>query len=168
MRIAQDLGNHQEIAISHNYLGYVSCALADYPAACQHLLAALQIAIDDQITPIVLNTLVGWATVNVQKSTAENAQEPAKALIQALELLALVLHYPATSHETKAKAQRLWARLEADLPPQLLATAQAGSASVYTRSCGGKNSGGKSINFLEQATFNTACYFTPHLPSRNG
>jgi tetratricopeptide (TPR) repeat protein len=124
LAIAQELGNPREIAISLNYLGRVTCALADYPAAQQHFLAALQRAAEGQITPIALDALVGLATLLHLKPTGETEADLVYQKEQVVELLALVLSHSASSHTIKDRAQRLLAELKAELPPQVLATAQ--------------------------------------------
>jgi hypothetical protein len=44
---------------------------------------------------------------------------------QAIELLALVLHHPASEQETKDRAKHLLAELESGLPPESISAAQA-------------------------------------------
>jgi predicted ATPase/DNA-binding SARP family transcriptional activator len=132
LTIYQKLGDRWGKAVSLNYLGYMTCALADYPAAKQYFLAALQLAIEGQITPIALDALVGLATLLVrQPAVSENLSGlpdltglGSTVKERAVELLVLVLNHPASSHEVKDKAQRLLAKLEAELPPQVIAAAQ--------------------------------------------
>jgi len=124
LTISKELGERREMAASLNYLGYVTCALAEYGTAKQHFLAALQTAIEGQITPVALAAVAGLATL----LTHQPARETELGLItmkeQAIELLAFVQSHSATSQEAKDRAQRLLAELETELPPQVMAAAQ--------------------------------------------
>ena len=43
---------------------------------------------------------------------------------QALELLAVALHHPASEQETRDRAQRLWGKLASSLPPDAVLEAE--------------------------------------------
>jgi hypothetical protein len=124
LAIYQELGDRREMAVSRNYLGYVTCALADYQAAHQHFLAALQAAIEVQVTPVTLNALVGLATLLIHQPAEEIEPSRTNRKQRAVELLALALSHPASGQEVKDKARRLLDEIGIELPPQVLAAAQ--------------------------------------------
>ena len=70
-----------------------------------------------QATPLVLDALSGAAAL---LAVAE-PQDPE----QAVEILAFVLHHPAAEYETRTRASWLQAELTAELPPDMVALAQA-------------------------------------------
>ena len=67
---------------------------------------------------MALNTLVGLAMLLVANEPDDVAPE------QAIELLALALHHPASEYETRGKASRLLDKLASRLPAELAAAAQ--------------------------------------------
>lgn len=113
LAIYQDIGDRGGLATSLNGLGVADCALGDYQASRQHFLQALQITTDMQFVPLTLSILIGVGELLRQIKQPERG----------IELVALVLHHPASEHETKERAEQLLNRYQASLSPELLATA---------------------------------------------
>lgn len=86
---------------AHHKLGLVACALEEYEQADGHFQKALRTAMEPQMDPLVLRVLAGMARL----STKTGDQE------QALPLLELALHHPASDQETRDAATRLLAEL---------------------------------------------------------
>ena len=104
----RELGDHWNIGPTLNHLGNLACLQEDYPEARQLFFEALKIALETQAPTGVLDALVGLAVVQVHEGTTESA----------LELVVHVLQHPASSHEAKARAERLRVELEANLTPE--------------------------------------------------
>lgn len=120
LAIWKGLGIQVEIAATMCHLGHVVCAMGGdkNDEARQHLQQSLEIAMTIGARPVALNALVGWA-MWLSAGESENA-----APERAIELLALVLHHPASEQETKDRATRLLAELESSLPPESIVAAQ--------------------------------------------
>lgn len=128
LAIFTELGDRRSIALSLNYLGQVAAAAgrAACPEAKQHYLAALQMAIEVQVTPIALAALTGLAALLIDLPPIEETKaDPIETQARAAEYLSLVLHHPASQYETKDRAARLLAELESHLPPPVSAAARA-------------------------------------------
>ncbi len=76
---------------------------------------SLRIATDSHGTPVALEALVGFASLQVKQGDREHA----------LELLLMVLNHPASLQETKDRADHLSAELESRLTGQQVEAAQA-------------------------------------------
>jgi tetratricopeptide (TPR) repeat protein len=100
-------------------LGYATCALGEYEASGRHFRTALQMAMEIGALAVVLDSLVGLATLLAASDPGEAAAG------QAVELLAFVLAHPASTQETKDQAVLLLVELEGRLPPATLAAARA-------------------------------------------
>ncbi|GIK43345.1 MAG: transcriptional activator [Chloroflexota bacterium] len=127
LTIFTELGDRRSMALSLNYLGQVAATAGHiaYPEARQHYLAALQMAIEVQVVPIALAALTGLAALLVAPPIEETKADLIETKARAAEYLSLVLHHPASQHETKERAGRLLAELESQLPPQVSAAARA-------------------------------------------
>ena len=108
-----EVGNHVGIVLVLNTLGLVNCELGAYREARQQFREALKTAMDADAPPLVLSVLVGMATLLSKEGEREKA----------LELLTFAFHHPALKKETKEDGERLLAELEAELAPQVVATA---------------------------------------------
>jgi predicted ATPase/DNA-binding SARP family transcriptional activator len=118
LEISKEISYRSGIALALSHLGDVTCALREYQASGQYFRDALTMAIEIETIPVALEGLVGLAVLFT-------ANKPGDAECkQAAELLTLVLHHPASSQETKDRAACLLAELEAQLPPQAVASAQ--------------------------------------------
>jgi len=116
----KEIGNQHGVASALCRLGYVACASGSerHQEAGQCFNQALEIAAKIDAPPLTLDILVGLATLWVADEPEKVEQE------RAIELLALVLHHPASEQETKDKAGRLLAELVSSLPPALATAAQ--------------------------------------------
>lgn len=107
------------IIICLKKLGNVACIMGDYDQSRDYYRQALRNAAPFDRFPEVLEILIGMAELHAKVGRPE----------QAIELLAASLSHPALSREAKNRAEHLLADLKAELPPELLAAAQAhGSA----------------------------------------
>jgi tetratricopeptide (TPR) repeat protein len=100
-------------------LGYATCALGEYEASGRHFHSALQMAMEIGALAVVLDSLVGLATLLAASDPGEAAAE------QAVELLAFVLAHPSSTQETKDQATALSTELEGRLSPAAMAAAEA-------------------------------------------
>jgi len=76
---------------------------------------SLRIAAEIRGTPVVLEALVGIASLRAKRGETQSA----------LELLLIVLNHPACDQETKNRAEKLRAELETQLTPPEIETIQA-------------------------------------------
>lgn len=76
---------------------------------------SLRIATDIHATPVALEALIGFASLEAKRGDMEHA----------LELLLMVLSHPASFQETRNLASNLRADLEAQLTPTLIEAIQA-------------------------------------------
>jgi DNA-binding SARP family transcriptional activator/predicted ATPase len=95
-------------------LGDATYRLGDLRKAREYFLQALQTAVTVQTVPRTLLTLVATAGLLAAEGERERASE----------LLALVLHHPASWQWAKDRAARLIAELETELSADVLAAAQ--------------------------------------------
>jgi predicted ATPase/DNA-binding SARP family transcriptional activator len=124
LAIAKELGIPDVMASSLGTLGEAACGLGDLQAARKYLHEALSIARDILGLPSILRILDMWAALLVKEeglqaggsSSKEGASSRQGVKEQALELLALILHHPASMQLSKDKAAHLLAELAAELP----------------------------------------------------
>jgi tetratricopeptide (TPR) repeat protein len=116
----EQIGHQVGIASTHCCLGYVACALGRdrYQEARQQFHQALEIATEIEARPAALNVLVGRATLLTSGESRDTERK------QAIELLALTLHHPASDQETKDRARRLFDKLAYNLPSGWMAEVQ--------------------------------------------
>jgi tetratricopeptide (TPR) repeat protein len=96
-------------------LGNAACGLGNYADARKHLRRSLELAVAAQMPSRHLLTLVGVARVLARQGDRDRA----------LELLALVMNHRLSWQLAKDQAGPLIADLEAELPPEVVAAAQA-------------------------------------------
>ncbi len=121
--VFEEIGDLGAAAETLNALGNTACALGSeaYHQARRNFHQALQMAMAVQVIPVALNILVGLATILVK----EEGPDPNERKEQALDLLVLTLHHPASDQETKDRAASLLAELATQFPPPVVAAAQA-------------------------------------------
>jgi predicted ATPase/DNA-binding SARP family transcriptional activator len=131
LMIWRELDDLQGIAYALVHLGEATVGLIDFQAARQYLVEGLHAALKGQTVPMALIGVNCWATLLVKEANqpekdGSSRKVPATAgqEEQAVELLALVQHHPATWRYYKDKAAHLLAKLEAELPPEIVAAAQ--------------------------------------------
>lgn len=107
LQIWQQLDNGPECASLYRQLGHVMIASDTdrMQQAQEYYKQALQLAIQFQFAPVILDVFVGAAGLLVQVAAPE----------QAIELLALAAHHTASNHETQERARRQLAELSAVL-----------------------------------------------------
>jgi tetratricopeptide (TPR) repeat protein len=104
----------------HRGLAGVCTALGDTEQAGKHFHAALKAAADAAHVSLVLDVLACMAQLAAKMAQNERAAE----------LLALVVQHPASSLQTRNKAERLLSELGSQVPPEALATARERSKGV--------------------------------------
>ena len=109
-----EAGDRLGIARALKNLGLAALAMADDSEAARCFHEALKTAMDIRALPVALDVLVEMA------SLAWRAGDNRRAI----ELLALTLHHPASSRETRDKAERVLAQLAAQPRPDAVAPAQ--------------------------------------------
>ncbi len=101
-------------------LGWAALGMGEYHEAEEHFIHALKLETKTQRRSITLDALVGLAHCLAEAGQGERA----------VELLALTMHHPAGTQETKGRATHLQVELTAVLPPEVLAAAQARGTEV--------------------------------------
>ncbi|MCI0529446.1 MAG: hypothetical protein L0Y56_18560, partial [Nitrospira sp.] len=126
LAIARDMDYPYGIIGTFNNLGEAACGLRDFQAARQYLYEGLRAGMNARLFAWVSRVLVSWATLLTKEGTFPVEDSPAgrEKKEQAVELLTLALHHPATWQIHKDKAVYLLAELEAELPPEVVAAAQ--------------------------------------------
>lgn len=99
--LKQELGNRRSIGISLINLGEVTYLLGEADASRRAFHEALRLTMEIQAQPLTLDALVGLAALLSQEDQAE----------QAVRLLVLARHHPASTSETQAKAAQQLAAL---------------------------------------------------------
>jgi tetratricopeptide (TPR) repeat protein len=100
LTIYKDLGDRGGLATALAGLGSALGALGDYANAQTNLRKALAITHEIRLTPLTLATVMGFGELLLRNGQAEYG----------IELLGLVLHHPASNHETKDEAKALLER----------------------------------------------------------
>ena len=114
LALHREIGHRFGIAWCCRVLGNAACGLGEFQQARSYYHRAL-LAVEGSMQGLHLHTLVGVATLLVAE----------QASARALELLALVFSHPASWQWAKDLAAPLKAQLEARLPPEVVAAAEA-------------------------------------------
>lgn len=93
--IYQKIDDRGGLAVAYHGLGQTAVSQSNFSAAQEHLLQALQIAIDIQFTSLTLTILSTIAYLLQQTNRTQDG----------VMLLALVANHPATTHEIKTAVQ---------------------------------------------------------------
>jgi predicted ATPase/transcriptional regulator with XRE-family HTH domain len=101
-----------DIARSLTYLGEARAAAGDWASAECIFRQALDTALEAHSPPLALDALVGLAVLQARAGQAE----------QALAVALLVSHHPASTAETKERANQLCAELEGRFTPEQVET----------------------------------------------
>lgn len=110
----REIGENWGLAKALDRLGQTNLALGEPALAGQQLQEALQIASDNQLTPVTLDILMSLAELRLQLAPTSAALTGEKTVV--LELLTLILNHPASQQPTKDRAARLLSQIEAHLP----------------------------------------------------
>jgi tetratricopeptide (TPR) repeat protein len=108
----------QSSMVKQQYIGgpgWALLGLERMSEANHHFKNSLQLMLSNEAKPIGLDALVGVAHLKARAGQLE----------EALILLALVRHHPASFYEIREKARQLWEELAAELPAELVAEADA-------------------------------------------
>jgi tetratricopeptide (TPR) repeat protein len=119
LALAEKWRDETHVLMCLRVLGLATCGLGDLEGAKRHFHRALDHASEVALTecgmPYVLATFDGIAMLLAGEGEKEKA----------LEILALVLHHPASIELTRDRAASLIAELEAELSPDVVAAAKA-------------------------------------------
>ena len=110
-----ELGARQDVARALADMSRSIFALGNDAEAGRGWHESLRIATETRGIFIALEALVGLASLQAKHSDMEHA----------LELLLIVLNHPVITHETRKRAARLRAEVEAQLTPEQIESAQA-------------------------------------------
>jgi predicted ATPase len=75
LAIAEDLGLPQRVALGHKQLGFVLGALGEDDAAWEHFVRALQMALEDGATDVLVDALIGVAGLLARRGELTRAAE---------------------------------------------------------------------------------------------
>jgi predicted ATPase/DNA-binding SARP family transcriptional activator/Tfp pilus assembly protein PilF len=114
LAIRREINDRLGIAASLSNLGKVNCKLGNNAVAQRHFHEALQTALEIHNTPQILDILAG--ITELLRTQGEK--------VRAAEYLALVLDHPASERQTQTEASQHLDQLAAELPAELLKTAQ--------------------------------------------
>jgi predicted ATPase/transcriptional regulator with XRE-family HTH domain len=101
----REIGTQSELAGTLNSLGETLRQMGDRASARRCFHEALTIATETQVTPVMLEAVLGFAALRLE----EHAPEAALTLVRA------VLQHPAGAHKTKDRARQLLAEIEDSL-----------------------------------------------------
>jgi len=111
LALYRELDDKGGLASTHNGLGFVAVADEDYAAAVRHFRRALQITQELHFAPLALWVLLGMGEMLLKTHQLERG----------VELLALVVHHPASEREAGRRAQHCLDRFRGQLPPDRFA-----------------------------------------------
>ena len=111
---SEEIGEQRGIALCSNGLGWASYALGEDQVAHEHFQKALHTAMEAGLSPEALDALAGLAALLYEADRE-----------RALELLALVQHHPASTHQTKERVSPFLAKSRMDFTTQRLAQIQS-------------------------------------------
>ncbi|HEX9923135.1 MAG TPA: BTAD domain-containing putative transcriptional regulator [Anaerolineae bacterium] len=107
-------------------LGLTQTALGEDEAAVACFREALELSISSQMTPTILEILLGLSTLLVKQQSPSTQRHE-----RLMTLLTLVLTHPASNRQAQDAAARLLAELEeAGLPPRVVAAARKRGQSI--------------------------------------
>jgi tetratricopeptide (TPR) repeat protein len=93
----------------------ILCLMGDYAEASDCLYEALQLAIEVQTSPVILDALVETGQLFGMTHKSQHA----------VEILSLAMHHPASMRTTRRRAESYLAQITSKLSPDAFATAQA-------------------------------------------
>jgi predicted ATPase/predicted negative regulator of RcsB-dependent stress response len=102
----KEIGEQGSLAQTLNHLGDALLNVGDKAEARRHFLNALSVASEMQITPVLLEALIGEAEVQISDGAVDSA----------LEILIAVSQNPSSSFVTKTHAEKLRSELASRLP----------------------------------------------------
>jgi predicted ATPase/DNA-binding XRE family transcriptional regulator len=114
-RIWREIGDQGSLAQTLNHLGHTLLVREEREGARRCFLEALAVAKEAQITPVMLDALLGVAALRMEERDKGSA----------LELVLQVLQNPACSQDTRERAKQLRVELMAQLPGEQIDAIQA-------------------------------------------
>jgi predicted ATPase/DNA-binding XRE family transcriptional regulator len=112
VRLWREIGDQESLARTLNHLGELLLTQGEYAEARSCFLEALRVVRDAQLAPLVLEALLGLASLHAAESDAEPG----------LKLLLAVLQHPASIEQMRARAEQLRLALWEQVPPARLQT----------------------------------------------
>jgi predicted ATPase/DNA-binding SARP family transcriptional activator len=113
LEICKEVGDRWGIANSLCNLGFSLAALKQNAHALKCFQESLETAVDLQAVDLIIEDLIGIATLLSQEGEK----------LHAVELVACTLHHPAIAGKAKERAEQLLSELESQLAPQTFAAA---------------------------------------------
>ena len=119
LKLYEEIGHPHGQATVLGQLAVTSLSLDSqrFGEAEQRLHRALSISTEIGATPLILEILRGYAELWAVHETSHTSQ------VETIELLSLILNHTASERETKDNVGRLWDKLSAELPAELMASA---------------------------------------------
>jgi tetratricopeptide (TPR) repeat protein len=113
LEICREVGDRWGVANSLCNLGFSLTALNQNAYALKCFQESLEIAVDLQAVDLIIEDLIGIASLLSQEGEK----------LHAVELVACTLHHPAIAGKAKERAEQLLSDLESQLAPQTFAAA---------------------------------------------
>jgi hypothetical protein len=95
-------------------LGHIAAVLEHDTEAQQYYRQALEIVAKTGAVPVTLDIFCGWALLLSRRELLDTEHK------QVIELLTLVQHHPAATHETQKKAAERLLELAAEMPAEVV------------------------------------------------
>lgn len=116
--VAQQIDSPYAIGEPLRCLGLTALHLGDWATAEQSLRQSMQVSLTFGRLPALLDALHIWVQFLLQRTEGD-----ATTKLRAVEILALLIHHPATAHLDQLRATQLPAEIKHDLPPAVAAAA---------------------------------------------
>jgi predicted ATPase/DNA-binding SARP family transcriptional activator len=125
LAICREIGHSGGVGVAFWGLGEAACGRGDFQTSRKYLSEALKITMNTRFFPHALHALCVWATLLIRECDFLGESSPARERKKerALELLALIMHHPFTWQIYKDQSAHLLAKLKAELPPKVVASA---------------------------------------------
>jgi predicted ATPase/transcriptional regulator with XRE-family HTH domain len=115
MAIWREIGDQGSLAQTLNQLGETLLQLGHRSEAHDCFVEALAVAREAQITPVILDALLGVASLRAGEEAVE----------EALEMVVYICEHPASTQKARGRAQELRAALQRQLSPRQIEAIQA-------------------------------------------
>jgi len=120
--LLNEIGEQGNLARTLTHYGYALLRMGDRERAHHHFMAALSVASRAEITPILLEALLGEAKVRVEKGD----------LASAFAIVRSVSQHPSGSYVTHTGAEKLCSDLQQSMTAAEIQSAQAGDRTIDT------------------------------------
>ena len=122
LAIRQELNDPRGTAYAFYHLGLVARALGDRDAARAHFSVALRTVMDIKVVPLILEILVGIASLWAEEEIG--GAPPDRKAVLILELLAFCFAHPACDRLSRKSAENLFSKTAPHLNPDTVAEIQ--------------------------------------------